>query len=200
MNETLPFTIAEPKYGDMATWNEVISESFVQSSFQEPIITKDGRPGNWIIDMRIPLLNGKYAQFIGQQTIAVLDELGATAIAGHALGGALMVSNVLAQDPRISGCVVRRWPKNYDRQRYIEGHLPDQVVLVDDLLNSGAVKRDAIAILKDHNVEVTSIIVAVNYGWADGLRYLNNDGIRVDSLVQLERIKRPDNNEPVEDA
>ncbi len=77
--------------------------------------------------------------------------------------------------------------------KYIEGVVSEgaKLILIDDLIFAGESKDEAIQIIKDHNLEVTDIIVIVDRQLQrkkDGPRVQDKHGIGLHSLIKMEEI------------
>ena len=190
--DAFPFNIATRKSGDPETWRQVLAQALIYHTPQTPLVRKRGRFGRWLIDMRVPMMQGDKAAFVGRLMAEELRERGATAVAAHGIAGSMLVGATLAAAPELEGCIVRNSPKPYDRRRIVEGARPESVVLIDDLLNRGRSKKHSIPVLRNEGIEVTGVLVAVCYGWARGLREMEDIGMPVDYLVRLERRPRAD--------
>ena len=182
----LPFDVSPPRRGCAKTWRALLAEALAWHSPEEPLTNRRGRTVRWVLDMRIPLLRGETARFLGTLLAEELRSQGATAIAGHSLAGALTVAAVLAAAPEFDGCIVRKRAKGDGRRRLVEGPRPASVVLLDDVLNGGRSAQAAVEALGDERIAISAVLVAVRFGWGDGLRSLAEAGLRVDHLVRLD--------------
>lgn len=61
----------------------------------------------------------------------------------------------------------------------------EPVALVDDILNSGRSAARAIALLRSDGFEVAGLMTLFNFTWSGGRSRLENDGLWVESLLEL---------------
>lgn len=77
--------------------------------------------------------------------------------------------------------------------KYIEGIIPKdaKLILVDDLIFAGESKHESIEIIKDHNLEVTDIVVVIDRQLQrvkDGLPVEKRHNIQLHALITMQEI------------
>ena len=155
----------------------------------EEIIDPEGGAVDWLLDLRIPLLDGNVAGRLGNLIANRLRMSGHRQVAGFGFGGNAMVCAAINADgyPRLLGGFIRPQRKPHGRQRLIEGPLNTQlpVVLVDDLLNSGKTAFHALTQLRSEGYQVAGCITVFEFTWGNGRVRLEEEGLWVDTLMEL---------------
>ena len=157
---------------------------------QEPITDPRGQPIGWLLDTRIPMLEGEIFDEIGDVLAERLHARGVYQVAGFGYGSFPIVCSVLgaeAEGNRFRGGFIRERRKAYGRRRLVEGPVDRSapVVLVDDILNSGRSASRAIALLRSDCFEVPGVMTLFNFTWSGGKSRLEGEGLWVESLLEL---------------
>ncbi len=159
---------------------------------QEPITDPRGQPIGWLLDTRMPMLEGEVFDEIGDVLAERLRARGIGQVAGFGYGSFPIVCSVLgsgaeAGQARFRGGFVRERRKAYGRRRLVEGPIDRSapVVLVDDILNSGRSAARAIALLRSDGFEVPGVLTLFNFTWSGGKARLEGEGLWVESLLEL---------------
>lgn len=170
-------------------------------SDDEPISDPKGRPIGWLLDTRIPMLESSIFREVGRALVERLQNKGITQVAGHGYGALPLVSSVLASAPdgEWRAGFIRESRKEYGRRRHIEGPIEPSrsVALLDDILNSGRSAERAVTILRDEGFNVDGLITLFNFTWGGGKRRLEDAGLWVDSLLDVnlrEPVSKTDSN------
>ncbi len=155
----------------------------------EHIIDPHGEEVDWLLDLRIPLLDGNISAKLGSLIADQLRQAGCKQVAGYGFGGHAMVCAAIHADgyPPLMGGFVRPERKSHGRQRLIEGPLDCNlpVVILDDLLNSGASALYALNQLRDEGFEVAGYFSIFEFTWGQGRVRLEGEGLWVDTLMEL---------------
>lgn len=159
---------------------------------QEPITDPRGQPIGWLLDTRIPMLEGEIFDEIGEVLADRLRSRGVHQVAGFGYGSFPIVCSVLGAEardgePGFRGGFIRERRKAYGRRRLVEGPLDRgaPVVLVDDILNSGRSASRAIALLRSDGFDVPGVLTLFNFTWSGGKGRLEGEGLWVESLLEL---------------
>jgi len=156
---------------------------------QEPITDPRGQPIGWLLDTRIPMLEGEIFEEIGGVLAERLRARDVHQVAGFGYGAFPIVCSVLSAEgePRFRGGFIRERRKAYGRRRLVEGPLDREapVALVDDILNSGRSAARAAALLQSDGFRVAGVITLFNFTWSGGKARLEGDGLWVESLLEL---------------
>jgi len=155
----------------------------------EEIIDPDGGNVDWLLDLRIPLLDGSVVCRLGKFIADRLRMTGCRQVAGYGFGGNAMVCAAINANgyPHLMGGFIRPERKPHGRQRLIEGPLDVQlpVVLLDDLLNSGTTALHALTQLRNEGFHVEGCFTVCEFTWGKGRRKLEEEGLWVDTLMEL---------------
>lgn len=169
--------------------SEEIYQMALVGGQHESIIDTNGKDVDWLLDLRLPLLDGRIASRLGKVVAHRIRSQGCLQVAGYGLGGNALVCAAINCDgnPPLLGGLIRPHRKPHGRQRIIEGPLDSShpVVLLDDLLNSGKTALNAIAQLRSEGFEVVGCFTIFEYTWGAGRNKLENQGLWVDSLMEL---------------
>ena len=159
---------------------------------QEPITDPRGQPIGWLLDTRMPMLEGEIFDEIGSVLADRLRSRDVFQVAGFGYGSFPIVCSVLGAETEegesgFRGGFIRERRKAYGRRRLVEGPLDRSapVVLVDDILNSGRSAARAIALLRSDGFEVPGVLTLFNFTWSGGKSRLEGEGLWVESLLEL---------------
>ncbi len=156
---------------------------------QELITDPRGQAIGWLLDTRIPMLDGEMFSEVGRVLAERLRLKGVHQVAGFGFGAFSMVGAVLSDsgDPAFSGGFVREQRKAHGRRRLVEGPLDrsQPLVLLDDILNSGRSAARALSLLRSDGFEVVGLMTLFNFTWSSGRGRMEKEGLWVDSLLDL---------------
>jgi orotate phosphoribosyltransferase len=156
---------------------------------QELITDPRGQAIGWLLDTRMPMLDGAVFNEVGRVLAERLRLKSVHQVAGFGFGAYSMVGAVLSAQgsPAFKGGFIREARKPHGRRRIVEGPLDRRhpVVLLDDILNSGRSAAKAVSILKADGYRVVGLLTLFNFTWSSGRARLEDDGLWVDSLLDL---------------
>jgi orotate phosphoribosyltransferase len=132
------------------------------------VTLSSGRDADYYVDLRRVTLDGEAAPLIGQQMLALTEDLDYDAVGGLTLGAdpvaMAMMHAAAAQGRRLDAFVVRKAEKAHGLQRRIEG--PDvagrRVLAVEDTSTTGASVLTAVEALRAEGAEVVAVAVIVD--------------------------------------
>lgn len=155
----------------------------------ELITDPRGQPIGWLLDTRVPTLDGDLFTEVGAVLAERLRERGASQIVGYGFGAHPLVCSVLSVDDGdgFKGGLVREKRKEHGRRRLVEGPIdPDEpVVMVDDIINSGRSASEALTLLRGAGFTVEGLLTLFNFTWSSGQARIEAEGLWVDSLLDL---------------
>jgi len=156
---------------------------------QEDITDPRGQPIGWLLDTRIPMLDGELFAEVGRVLGERVRSRGVDQVVGFGFGAYALVCSVLSApvDPPFRGGFLRESRKPHGRKRLVEGPLDRSrpVVLLDDILNSGRSAMKAVQLLRADGIAVEGMMTLFNFTWSGGRTRLESQGIWVDSLLDL---------------
>jgi len=165
---------------DVFELGNILYEKALIKSSQEPITDPRGQSIGWLLDTRIPMLEGPVFRSVGNVISGRLRNRDLSQIAGYGFGAFPIVCSVLASSggSDFNGGFIRESRKKHGRKRLIEGPLSKDksVVLVDDILNSGRSAIKAVTLMRD---------AGYNVSWGGGKQRLTSEGLWVESLLDL---------------
>lgn len=155
----------------------------------ELITDPRGQPIGWLLDTRMPMLDGDLFNEVGRVLAERLREKGVHQVVGFGFGAYPLVCAVLSApgDPAFKGGLVRNERKPHGRRRLVEGPIDpgEPVVLLDDIINSGRSAAKAVAKLRSEDLEVVGLMTLFNFTWSSGRTRIETEGLWVDSLLDL---------------
>jgi orotate phosphoribosyltransferase len=132
-------------------------------------------------------------KYIGQKMAEVIDqECRGNCIIGMATSG-IPWGTLCSLYTGFPFLYVRNKIEKHMSSKYVEGVVPPnpQAILVDDLLFAGKSKSEAIELLRDHNMEVTDVLVIIDRQLErkqDGPCLEKKYGIMLHALISMEEI------------
>jgi orotate phosphoribosyltransferase len=195
-------TLSTSTYADLVELGRRLYERSLVRREDEEITDPRGQPIGWLLDTRVPMLDGEVFGEVGAVLAERMRTKGHRQVAGYGFGAFSIVCSVLnAEGPDVGGDgvpdgedtlafkggFIRKERKGHGRQRLVEGPLrrDEPVVLVDDILNSGRSATRAVALLREEGFEVAGLMTLFSFTWSSGRTRLEADGLWVDSLLDL---------------
>lgn len=185
-------TLSPSAYADLVDLGRRLYARALVRREQEPITDPRGQPIGWLLDTRIPMLEGDTFREVGRVLAERVRARGVRQVAGFGFGAYALVCAILSAPPppgapELRGGFIREQRKPYGRHRLVEGPLSreEPVVLVDDILNSGRSAARAVALLRNDGFEVCGVLTLFNFTWSSGRSRLEAEGLWVDSLLDL---------------
>ncbi|MCS3677960.1 orotate phosphoribosyltransferase [Salinibacter ruber] len=155
----------------------------------ELITDPRGQPIGWLLDTRVPTLDGELFTEVGSVIAERLRERDARQVVGYGFGAHPLVCSVLAvsEGDEFKGGLIREERKEHGRRRLVEGPIDaDQpVVMVDDIINSGRSASEALRLVRSAGFTVDGLLTLFNFTWSNGQDRIEAEGLWVDSLLDL---------------
>jgi outer membrane protein assembly factor BamB/orotate phosphoribosyltransferase len=166
-----------------------IADIGVQRGRGRPV-SPSGTPQAWLIDMRRVLLRPGCLQAIAQAFWSRFAGSEPFQIGGMEVAAVPLVVGLVRaafdHGREVNGFLIRKERKPTGMGQAVEGELTDApVVLVDDVLNSGASLEKARAVLAREGRRVREVFVVVDYRSRQGLAWRRQHDIAVTSLFTL---------------
>jgi orotate phosphoribosyltransferase len=182
-------TLSNSTYADLVELGRRLYEQSLVRREQELITDPRGQPIGWLLDTRIPMLNGPMFVEVGAMLADRLRSRGVSQVAGYGFGAYSMTCSVLSApgDPPFRGGFVRDQRKPHGRRRLVEGPLDrsQPIVILDDILNSGRSAARALSLIRSEGFKVVGLMTLFNFTWSGGRARIEAEGIWVDSLLDL---------------
>ncbi len=155
----------------------------------ELITDPRGQPIGWLLDTRVPSLDGELFAEVGGVLAERLRERGHSQVVGYGFGAHPLVCSVLAASDgdAFKGGLIREERKEHGRRRLVEGPVDpsEPVVLIDDIINSGRSASEALTLLRGADFTVDGLLTLFNFTWSSGQSRIEAEGLWVDSLLDL---------------
>ena len=154
--------------------------ALVQFSESNPIVSNGRtRPLPWIFDFRAILGQPQYLDAYAETFWDHHDELEAVQVCGVETSGIALVAAIVmkghVRGKKVNGLYIRKSRKKTGLMKILEGTpTGDPIILVDDLINSGASIRHAIKVLSDAGFRVQKIFIILALRHADSYTFLHN--------------------------
>lgn len=182
-------TLSNATYADLVDLGRRLYEQSLVRREQELITDPRGQPIGWLLDTRMPMLDGKLFIEVGSVLAERLRSKKVYQVAGYGFGAYSMVCSVLSATgtPSFRGGFVREQRKPHGRRRLVEGPLDrtQPIVLLDDILNSGRSAARAISLLRSDGYNVVGLMTLFNFTWSGGRSRMEAESIWVDALLDL---------------
>jgi len=158
-----------------------------------PIKLASGKVSDFYLDMKMIELSPVGSRLIGEVMYDMIRDLDIDAIGGLAVGAVPMVTSIVEccyrNQREIEGFFVRDEAKSHGTMKVIEGRLPEnaRVVVVDDVITTGASTEKAVNAVRKAGAEVVAIRAIVDRGAGGRERFasLTSDYRAVFSLDQV---------------
>ena len=181
--------LSAASYDELVDLGRQLYDLALVRSEQEHITDPRGQPIGWLLDTRIPMLNGSVMPEVGRVLGERLRAKNVDQVVGFGFGSYALVSSVVSVsgNPPFMGGFVREQRKPHGRRRLVEGPLVRErpVVLLDDILNSGRSAWKAVELLRQDGFKVVGLMTLFHFTWSGGKQRLEQQGLWVDSLLDL---------------
>ena len=154
------------------------------------LISPKGNSNGWLIDLRRLFMDAKpldaAAELFWQECAGRMPfQVGGMEAAAIPLLSAILMKSLSRGTP-VNGFILRKERKTYGTGSSIEGALTDApIVLVDDVLNSGASMEKARVVLEQENKTIAAAYVLIDYESPQGRLWRTRHGIPVIAPFRL---------------
>jgi orotate phosphoribosyltransferase len=182
-------TLTPEAYSELVELGRQLYEKALVRREQEAITDPRGQAIGWLLDTRIPMLEGTVFREVGSVLAERLRGRSISQVAGYGFGSYALVCSILSATgkPPFNGGFIREERKPHGRRRLVEGPIQRSlpVVLVDDILNSGRSAMTAIRLLRSDGFNVVGMTTLFNFTWSGGRKKLEEAGLWIDSVLDL---------------
>jgi len=150
-----------------------------------------GNVPRWIFDLREIILTAEGANLIADLIYDKIKDERFDAIGGLSIAAEPLVTHLLMkfneENKPKKGFIVRQQPNNFGLRKTIEGPIKrnDNVILVDDALNSGSSIRKVIEAVNNQALNIVSIVIILDF-FNSGRKRLNDEGYQVQNIFSLD--------------
>ena len=161
-----------------------IRERAILRGENQRLISPQGTANRWLIDLRRLFMDARSldaaAELFWQECAGRMPfQVGAVETAAIPLLSAILTKSLSRGTP-VNGFIVRKERKTYGAGSSIEGVLTDTpIVIVDDLLNSGASMEKTRAVLEQANRTTAFTWVLIDYESPQGMSWRKRHGVPV---------------------
>lgn len=182
-------SLSSNAYADLVEMGRRLYDRALIRREEELITDPRGQPIGWLLDTRVPMLDGELFTEVGEVLAQRLRERDVHQVVGYGFGAHPLVCSVLAASglPPFKGGLIRDERKEHGRRRLVEGPIArnEPVVLLDDIINSGRSAAQALRRLRDEDFTVDGLLTLFNFTWSNGQSRIEQEGLWVDSLLDL---------------
>jgi orotate phosphoribosyltransferase len=154
-----------------------------------------GQKSTYYIDGKLTTLDSRGAFLVARVFLAMLADDVPDAVGGLTLGADPIIGSLLAlagmEDLELKGLIVRKQAKEHGTQSLVEGPIVkgDRVVVVEDVLTTGASSLKAVQAIRDLGGVVDRVFVVVDREQG-GRENLKKAGCRVESIFSVSELLR----------
>lgn len=155
------------------------------------IVSSKGKPQSWLLDLRRVFLHRDTLEQIAEEFWSRHAHLDSFQIAGLETAAIPLLTALMVSAPRtrgmVNGFIVRKERKTTGLCNAIEGLVTEEpIVLVDDLINSGASAEKARAVIELAGRRVWKLFTVIDYRSRRGVHWREDKGVEVTSLFTLD--------------
>ena len=182
-------SLSSSAYADLVDLGRRLYDRALVRREDELITDPRGQPIGWLLDTRVPMLDGELFDEVGGVLAERLRERGVHQVVGYGFGAYPLVCSVLTAggEPAFKGGLVREEAKGHGRRRLVEGPVDGTrpIALLDDIINSGRSAATALELVRGEGYEVVGLLTLFNFTWSSGQARIEDEGLWVDSLLDL---------------
>jgi outer membrane protein assembly factor BamB/orotate phosphoribosyltransferase len=170
--------------------SSAIRERAILRSEKQRLISPNGNSNSWLIDLRRLFMDAKSldaaAELFWEECASRMPfQVGGMEAAAIPFLTAIVMKSLSRGTP-VNGFIIRKERKTYGTGSSIEGTLTDApIVLVDDLMNSGASMEKARVVLEKENRSIAFAYVLIDYEGPQGKLWRQRHGIPVGAPFRL---------------
>src|SRR5690349_13099826 len=163
------------------------SRGILYRSETQPILSRDGTSGRWMLDSLGVTLSARGAKLAGQCLLQLLKRFDGRQLATYGLTGVPILQSCILQDERYRGLLVRKERKQHGSLKLIEGDVDprEPVILIDDSVSSGMSMEEGTARLEDAGLRVEGGVCLVRFGWYGGYARMQERGYHMAALYDI---------------
>ncbi len=153
----------------------------------QPILSRDGSSGRWMLDSLAVTLSTRGAELAGKCLLQLLKRFDGRQLATYGLTAVPILQSCILQDPRYRGLLVRKERKPHGSLKLIEGIIDpgEPVVLIDDSVSSGTSMEEATARLEEAGLRVEGGVCLVRFGWYGGYARMQERGYHMEAVYDI---------------
>ncbi|HEX5889546.1 MAG TPA: hypothetical protein VFY61_12625, partial [Pyrinomonadaceae bacterium] len=163
------------------------SRGILHRSETQPILSRDGSSGRWMLDSLAVTLTTRGAELAGKCLLQLLKRFEGRQLATYGLTAVPILQSCILQDDSYRGLLVRKERKAHGSLKLIEGVIDpsEPVVLIDDSVSSGISMEEATARLEEAGLRVEGGICLVRFGWYGGYARMQERGYHMEAVYDI---------------
>ncbi len=181
----------------------LIKEKGLVFASQRKIVSPNGQDGAWLFDLRAIFLDPEGITLATDVFWNLFEKEYPFQVGGQELAAVPLVSAIVLHSQRIkkpvNGFIIRKSRKPTGLQNIIEGKInSEKIVLVDDLINSGATALKQILAIKNYaGQKIDKFFTFINFRGEKNSQLLKQKGVQLVSLFDLKdfNLSLPENKE-----
>jgi AMMECR1 domain-containing protein/orotate phosphoribosyltransferase len=153
----------------------------------QPILSRDGSSGRWMLDSLAVTLSTRGAELAGSCLLQLLKRFDGRQLATYGLTGVPILQSCILQDNNYRGLLVRKERKQHGSLKLIEGDIDprEPVILIDDSVSSGMSMEEGTARLEEAGLRVEGGVCLVRFGWYGGYARMQERGYHMEALYDI---------------
>jgi orotate phosphoribosyltransferase len=158
---------------------------------QEPFTWASGWKSPIYCDNRITLSFTSIRNFLRQSLVAAIEaQYGKPDVIAGVATGAIALGVLVAQDMGLPFVYVRPEAKSHGRKNQIEGYLEkgQTVVVVEDLISTGASSLNAVNALREADVDVKGMVAIFTYGFDQAVKNFKDAKVNLTCLSDYQTL------------
>jgi AMMECR1 domain-containing protein/orotate phosphoribosyltransferase len=191
LREPLSATLASFPQSFQSARSELLDllrqQGILYRSPTQPILSRDGTSGRWMLDSLSVTLSARGAELAGKCLLQLLQRFDGRQIATYGLTGVPILQSCILQDHRYRGLLVRKERKQHGSLKLIEGAIDprEPVILLDDSVSSGMSMEEGTARLEEAGLRVEGGVCLVRFGWYGGYASMQERGYHMEALYDI---------------
>lgn len=170
---------------------ELIRQHAVVTAAERRILSPQGRPQDWILDIRATFLNGEAVDLLTDLFWQRFRALAPCQVAGLEMGAVPLVGALVQKARQLgieaNGLLIRKSRNKHGLQKIIEGVVTSRpTIIVDDLVNSASSLEKVRVTLADHGCPAVAAFVVVDFRTEQSRRWQESTGIGIHGLYALD--------------
>lgn len=158
---------------------------------QEPFTWASGWHSPIYCDNRITLSYPTIRNFLRQNIATAIEaKYGKPDVIAGVATGAIAIGVLVAEELGLPFVYVRPEAKSHGRKNQIEGYLEkgQNVVVVEDLISTGTSSLNAVAALKDADVNIKGMVAIFTYGFEEAIQNFKSAKVNLTCLCDYQTL------------
>lgn len=158
---------------------------------QEPFTWASGWKSPIYCDNRVTLSYPSIRNYLREQLSNQVEDIyGKPDVIAGVATGAIGIGMLVADYLNLPFVYVRPEAKKHGRKNQIEGHIESgqSVVVIEDLISTGKSSLNAVAALKENNIQVKGMLALFSYGFNFATENFNEHNVSLNTLSDYDHL------------